>query len=250
MRPFRLNQIKGAKEIVKVQGFKKFFKRSYRRYFADPDFEIKNAIKRYSNDYEVFIDIGAAVGSITFSVASSFSRCICFEPEERNYRDFLNKLKNLGFSNIQIFNYALGKEKGKKKFFVSETARLDNRFNIEDNEKFKEYEVEVDTLDNTCTKLGINEKCVIKIDVQGGEIDVMKGARKLLEYDCAIISEFWPWAMQLNNTEPSEYVDYMNSMGYSFFDLKNQLLKKEDLEKLCAIKNKKFVHDDFVIKKK
>ena len=171
MRPFRLNQIKGAKEIVKVQGFKKFFKRGYRRYSAGPDFEIKNAIKRYSNDYEVFIDIGAAVGSITFSVATSFSRCICFEPEERNYRDFLNKLKNLGFSNIQIFNYALGKEKGKKKFFVSETARLDNRFNIEDNEKFKEYEVEVDTLDNTCTKLGINEKCVIKIDVQGGEID-------------------------------------------------------------------------------
>lgn len=249
MRSFRLAQIKGAKEIVQVQGIKKFFKRSYRRYSSDPDLEIKNAINYYADKYDIFFDIGAAIGSITFPMAKSFSRCICFEPEERNYHDFLQRLRGSGFTNIQIFNFALGKEKGKKKFFVTKSGRLDNRFNIEENEKFLECEVEVDTLDNVCTKLGINEKILIKIDVQGGELDVMKGAKKMLKQDCTVISEFWPWALRLNKVESIEYVEFMEDMDYRFFNLQDKLLDKKYLEKMYNSKNKKFIHDDFIIKK-
>ena len=77
----------------------------------------------------------------------------------------------------------------------------------------------------------------------------MKGAAKLLEKDCIIISEFWPWAMQLNDTNPSDYVEYMKSKGYDFFDLKNNKLTSEFLNKICASGDKKFIHDDFILKK-
>ena len=249
MRPFRLSQIMGAKEIIEVQGIKKFVKRSYRRYSSDPDLDIKNAINHYANKYNIFCDIGAAIGDVTFSVADSFTHCLCFEPEEKNYQEFLQKMKNSNFNNIEIFNVALGKGTGRKKFFVSKQGRLDNRFNIEKNEKFDESEVKVETLDNICTKLAINEKILIKIDVQGGEFDVMKGAKKILRHNCVIISEFWPWALRLNNAEPMEYVKFMESEGYKFFSLQNKMIDKKYLEKICYAKNKKFIHDDFIIKK-
>ena len=249
MRSFRLKQIKGAKEILESQGFKKFITRSYRRFLTDPDVEIKKNIKKYSNDYKKFIDIGAAVGDITLSSCKYFSNCVCFEPEKKNFKKLQKRIEESDVKNIKIYDYALGKEFGKKKFFVSKTSNLDNRFNVEKNENFVEVEVKVETLDRMCEKIGINEKCFIKIDVQGAELDVMKGASKLLEKDCIIISEFWPWAMQLNDLNPSDYVEYMKSKGYDFFDLKNNKLTSEFLNKICVSGDKKFIHDDFILKK-
>lgn len=249
MRPFKLKQIKGAKEILESQGFKKLLTRTYRRFITDPDLEIKKIIQKSSSDYKIFIDIGAAVGEITFSSCDYFSNCICFEPEKKNFEYLRKQIKKSGFKNIEIYNYALGKEFGKKKFFVSKTANLDNRFNVKKDEDFIEVEVQVETLDRMCKKIGIDEKCFIKIDVQGAELDVLKGAEKLLEKNCIIISEFWPWAMQLNDTNPSDYVDYMKSKGYAFFDLKNNPLSNDFLKKLCSNVDKKFIHDDFLLKK-
>jgi hypothetical protein len=78
----------------------------------------------------------------------------------------------------------------------------------------------------------------------------MKGAKKLLEKGCIILSEFWPWAIQLNRTTPLSYVKYMKSKGYNFFDLKNNELTNDFLTKICLSDNKKFIYDDFILNKK
>jgi FkbM family methyltransferase len=249
MVSFKIKHVKGAVEIIEAQGLGNLFRRGYRFFSSDPDLEIKNAIKQYSKNFDTFIDIGAAVGSVTFSVATNFSKCFCFEPEKRNYEEFKNKLENNGLKNIEIFNFALGKEKDEKEFFISPEGRLDNRFGIHSNENFKSYKVKINVLDDILQFQNVHEKCLIKIDVQGFEFEVMQGAKKILQEDCIIISEFWPWAMKLNGTDPLEYVEFLYSLGYGFFDIKNNIIEKQELEKLCSYTNKKFVHDDFIIKK-
>ena len=249
MVSFKTRHLRGASEIIEAQGFKNLFRRGYRFFSSDPDLDIKNAINYFSKKYDTFIDIGAAVGSVTFTVANNFSKCVCFEPEKRNYNEFKAKLNEKKIKNIEIFNFALGKEKSEKEFFISPDGRLDNRFGIHPDENFNSYKVKINTLDEILKSINIEKKCLIKIDVQGYELEVMKGALKILENDCTIISEFWPWAMSLNGTSSLEYIEFLNSKGYSFFDLKNNPIENDELKKLCNYEDKKFVHDDFIIKK-
>jgi len=84
--------------------------------------------------------------------------------------------------------------------------------------------------------------------VEGYELNVLKGAVKTLQRDCVIISEFWPWGLRNNNVKPSQYVNYLKSFGYSFFDLSEKSVEPKYFENLCK-QNKRFVTDDFVIKK-
>jgi len=105
-------------------------------------------------------------------------------------------------------------------------------------------------LDDVFAELGINEKCIIKMDVQGAELSVMKGASKILEDDCVIITEYWPWGHYLNEKNPSDFVSYMKSKGYSFFNLRGKRLKDEYIKRMNKVgKIKKYVQDDFLIKK-
>jgi len=78
----------------------------------------------------------------------------------------------------------------------------------------------------------------------------MKGSRQTLEKDCIIISEFWPWGLQVNETEPSEYIEFMKSRGYSFFTLEGKPIKDDYLLRMSLRgKTKNHVLDDFLIKR-
>ena len=120
MVSFKIKHVKGAAEIIEAQGLGNLVRRGYRFFSSDPELEIKNAINQHTKNYDTFIDIGAAVGSVTFSVATNFSKCFCFEPEKRNYKELENKLKENGLKNVEIFNFALGKEKDEKEFWWRE----------------------------------------------------------------------------------------------------------------------------------
>lgn len=246
-----LEYFTSSKQILEVQGLRPFLSKLVRFLFSsDHNAEIKNTIKHYSSEYSIFVDIGAARGSITFDVAKNFLKCICFEPSPKNYQVFISKLKENTFTNIVPYNCALGEKIRKQNFFLSQNNYGDNRFVKTPDEKFDSCEVEVNTLDSICENLGIKEKCIIKIDVQGSELEVMKGALRVLDRDCIIISEFWPWGMYLNNVEPLEYVQFMKSLDYTFFDLHGNPIKEEYIKRMCLLgKNKRHVADDFLIKK-
>lgn len=249
-----LDTIKRAKEVLEIQGFRRLLSKTNRWLFSsDYDAPIKNAIKRYSNDYKIFVDIGAGVGEITFDVASYFSKCICFEPSQINYQTLISNLKKTNFNNIITYNCALGEIKGTRDFYLSKQSRWNNRFNVaikEEGEEFDLSQVEVNTLDHIFDSLGINEPCVIKIDVEGSEPQVMKGAQRILENDCVIISEFSSWAMNVNNCNPIDYIKLMKSMGYAFYNLDDSPIDEKYLIRLSKLtKNKKRVTEDFIIKK-
>lgn len=122
-----------------------------------------------------FIDIGANVGSYTILAAGHVgAQTISFEPVPQTFQ-WLNKnihLNKIEFI-VQSFNMALGSEKGSLNFSSNEDAM--NHVVNEGGIK-----VPVDTLDNITQNF---QPTMIKIDVEGWETEVIKGAENTLKMD-------------------------------------------------------------------
>ena len=80
-------------------------------------------------------------------------------------------------------------------------------------------EVNTTTLDQIVKKNGIPFPDFIKIDTQGSEIDILKGGNTILK-NCSIIYLECP-IIEYNLGAPSfsEYTSYMNSIGYSPYEI-------------------------------
>lgn len=242
-----LEYLSFAKEVLDVQGPRHLIDRVTNMLL--PNARIANAINRSSHKYRVFIDIGAAFGQVTAKVSSRFSQCLCFEPSEANYKQLLATLERKQLTNVRSYQCALGGKTETKNLFCSADNPYDNRFSAAEEERFTTHPVDVVKLDDVCERLGINEQCVIKIDVQGSELEVMKGSTGLLAKGCYIVSEFWPWGMHLHKTDPFDYIAFMRGMGYSFFDLSGNPTSEKYIVRLCKLgRDKMHVWDDFLIK--
>ncbi len=248
----RKENIKRTLEIIQVQGFHRFLQKTIRYLSVKTESEITEVIKKYSGTNKIFIDIGAGSGSVGLNAASNFYKCVFFEPSKENFDELSKKVKGKQYKNIILKNVALADKQGEKTFYFSKNSRWNHRFNIsdkEDGEEFYTSTIETETLDNVIEKLELEGPFIIKIDVEGAEPLVMKGAEKVLKNDCVIISEFSAWRMNVNGSDPFEFFKFMKSLGFSFFDL-NDKPWDEMVLKLCkkAI-DKKRVVEDFIIKR-
>ena len=244
------DKLTATKQIIQVQGFRIFLRKFKQLYFtSDNTSDIKKAISDDCSEYKTFIDIGTNVGRITLAVQKNFERCIGFEPSEKPYKQFKKIIDKEKISNVTIFPLAVGEKKETRHFYESLIPGL-SRFRVNENEKWKRVKVDVETLDNIITRLGIEEKCFIKIDIEGYELHAMKGSKKTLEKDCVIVTEFNPYLLKLHNSEPSEYIEYMKSFGYSFFDINGNKINDPFLRKMCEFGvDKPNIADDFILKK-
>jgi hypothetical protein len=75
--------------------------------------------------------------------------------------------------------------------------------------------VSVETLDNIINNLATTRVDVIKIDVEGAELQVLKGATETLKaFRPKIVMEINPSALAAADTSPLELVDFLNSFDY------------------------------------
>ena len=128
---------------------------------------------------EIIFDIGANVGNYAEKY-SNFpdSNVFCFEP----CKDTFDKLYNrLGYkTNVTLTNSALGNKQEKKLLNIYPHSGL-NSFLESNGVISKESQIcPVDTVDNFCKKRGIKQIDIMKIDVEGYEMQVLKGAKSML----------------------------------------------------------------------
>jgi len=149
---------------------------------------LKNLKKLKSSSYCIF-DVGANRGDFTdlalsyFSNNESFS-IHCFEPSKAAFETLTGNLKEN--PHLVLNNFGLGKEKGKFDLFTdtpgSGTASLTKR-NLEHlGVDFSLSEkVLIDKIDNYCSTKNIQHIDLLKIDVEGHELDVLYGAENMFK---------------------------------------------------------------------
>jgi FkbM family methyltransferase len=178
---------------------------------------------------EIVFDIGANVGQSArkylfwFSVAQIF----CFEPVELTFNKLQENLK--GYSNVRCFNLALGGSNSRgdmvlrgpsERFFLVRTPEELSQYSQEKLEK-----VEIQTLDDFCKYSNIEKISYLKIDTEGNDLEVLKGAQGLLNEQRIDIVEVEA-GMNPENTRhvPFEVLtQYLEQRNYFLFGIYEQM---------------------------
>jgi FkbM family methyltransferase len=128
---------------------------------------------------DTVIDIGAAFGLYTITSSKQVGpngKVIAIEAHPDSFEMLNRNIELNGLTNITTLNYAVYSRKTKVKIYSNYTIMSERIREKKVKEKF--VEVNADTLDNMLQQNGIRQEQVnwIKIDVEGAEYEVLKGA--------------------------------------------------------------------------
>jgi len=128
------------------------------------------------------VDIGANIGVYTVLAAEKAGKdgkVIAVEPEAENYKKLLDNIKLNNFQNVIPINIALTDHEASEKLYISPDAGSHSL--LSKGDEIISIEIQVKTLDKLLEELNFNRVDIIKIDAEGAEIPILKGARKTLK---------------------------------------------------------------------
>lgn len=171
---------------------------------------------------DTVIDIGANIGYTTllFSKACVNGKVFSVEPSKELFRAVEDHLKLNHITNAKVLNIGLGeKEKTVRLYKVSETNSGMNRVLEEQDIPFNSESIHIKTLDEVVREEKIAKVNAIKIDVEGYEFNILKGAHKTLEKDHPILLiEIDDMNLKEQNATPTELFKFLIALNYSIFE--------------------------------
>jgi FkbM family methyltransferase len=178
----------GYPRLLKVYAKEHDYKYYCRLEDFNPDREADIVKLFRPKEGDIVVDVGAHIGKYTIiasKMVGSKGKVIAIEAHPVNYdilkqNIFLNKL-----SNVIALNYAVHStetlvklyEPGQEEGFTIYNTIMTDRTSL-NNQKY--IEVKANTLDSLLLENGIKEVNWIKIDVEGAEFEVLKGATNIL----------------------------------------------------------------------
>jgi FkbM family methyltransferase len=140
--------------------------------------------KSYLRPDAVILDVGANLGvtSAIFSVSAPRGQIFSFEPSPSIYPYLLKTIAANDIKNCVPFQLALGAQSGQLEFFDNSASASASHLVVKDvTLGGHTHKVEVSTLDQVVKENSISRLDLIKIDVEGLELDVLNGGRRTLE---------------------------------------------------------------------
>lgn len=124
--------------------------------------------------HDAVFDIGANVGFYTCLAASQAKQTIAFEPFPRNLKFLYRNLSDNKFTGVEVFPLGLGGSPGLKHIYgFSDVASFVPGWNRANNKLFST--VPITTLDTIAVHRFKGKRLLIKIDVEGYELEVLAG---------------------------------------------------------------------------
>ena len=172
----------------------------------------------------VVFDVGANVGDYTKKVleVSPQTKLYAFEPHPKNYSVLVNKIEK---SNFYPINAAVGEKEGELSLYDYEekdgsshaSLYQDVIENIHDAKSI-EHKVKVIQLDAFAKSKNIENISLLKIDVEGNELNVLKGMTEYIKSGKVAIIHFE--FNEMNVSSRTYFRDFWNLLpNYNFYRL-------------------------------
>lgn len=137
-----------------------------------------------NNHRPVIFDIGAGRGSYSLELIKQFpqARIFSFEPHPKNFQALAKAAKD----RFKIYNLGLGDSAGKVILYDRASTESSNKASLYKEviseihkQQVVSVEVNIDTLENFVKKEGLDYIDYLKIDTEGNDLAVLKGAEHL-----------------------------------------------------------------------
>lgn len=199
----------------------------------------KLILKNKKINFFNIIDIGSNIGDKSLCITKNllekkFTKFKIFSIEPTNYAFNKQKLNiNLNPNlkkKINLFKYFISNSKNKPKAIYS-SWKLDENKNSHKVHKGILKKVDKYTknisLDNFILKNKINDQIIIKIDVDGFEMDVLKSSIKTLQKKKPVIfMEYAPYSFEEHGSNTKEFFKFIKKYQYEIYDLNFNKLDK------------------------
>ncbi len=145
---------------------------------------LDNWAAKYAKEAKIIYDIGANIGNHTVYFAKKLNaeKIYSFEPMPINYKMLEKNIADNNIKNVKAYNIALGAENFSAKMSM-EQENNNGTAKISKDGDFNGETVKVVTMDS----LNLPLPDFIKIDVEGFELDVLKGMKNVLKKSIAPI---------------------------------------------------------------
>jgi FkbM family methyltransferase len=181
-------------------------------------------------DIKVVFDIGANIGQSACSYQSCYptARIYCFEPVKEAFETLIINVDD--DPNIHCHNIALSSKERLGSMLIEEDLSVMNSLIADSDGRLqqgKTEEVKVKTFDNFCLKNDITKIDFVKIDTEGSDLEVLKGAVSFLEKQQISIIQV-ETGMNPSNTHHVTFEDvksYLESFGYRLFGIYEQVVE-------------------------
>jgi FkbM family methyltransferase len=178
----------------------------------------------------VLFDVGANRGEMSVALRRSFpaARIFAFEPNPLTYERLVGNVKGLNIDCIRaglgaceetgLLHCYRGDQTSGHASIYRDMFRLYEGYGIGGAADLTTFEVVIQTIDGTCHALGIDGIDFLKIDVEGHELQVLKGARKMLAGARVSLIQFeFTDCNVLSRTFMRDFYEILQ--GFSFFRL-------------------------------
>ncbi len=175
-------------------------------------------MRKFISPGGVVLDVGANIGFFSnfFSgVVGASGQVHSFEPDKINFHHLQNELKNC--NNVTLIQKAVAESSGTLMLYTSDLLNVDHRTYEPENYKDK-YSVEKISIDDyVAGKFNVD---FIKMDIQGFELDALRGMSITLKEnpDIILFIEFWPYGLQKAGSSATELFDFITALGYNIFN--------------------------------
>jgi len=180
----------------------------------------RDSLQRIVRPGMTILDVGANLGLYTVLLSrlvGAAGRVIAFEPDPYHFALLSKNCALNACTNVEAHNLAIGR--GRDRLVLhKEILNSGNHFlgSTGSPHSSSELEVDVVSIDEFLPTL---QPDLVKIDVQGWELEVLCGMRQMLAANpnIALYFEFWPIGLRRAGYSPNALFDFLAGQGFRLY---------------------------------
>lgn len=185
---------------------------------------VQQAIAQHLKPGDVFYDIGANVGFFTVlgaQLVGNEGAVYAFEPDQNNAQAIRHNVTLNGFSQVDVVQKAVSQTDGSGTLLLTDYAGGHTLSSVERPPQVRaEISVDLVSIDTLISQGDLKPPALVKIDVEGAEIEVLKGMQQTLERDRPTLiyeaDDRHPAHLKIKQNELNSYVQ---QFGYELLSL-------------------------------